>query len=130
MQYADFQFDPDRLLTFVESEVFRNAWRKCRLTDDDLSELQKLILAQPTGGAVIKGTGGVRKLRFSPSRRQIGKSGAYRALYCYFEEYGVVLLVTTYSKTREDDISAADKKAIHKMILQQYRLFSEGEHDE
>jgi len=53
-----------------------------------------------------------------------------RALYCFFEEFGVVLLVTIYSKTRQEDISAADKKAIQQMILQQYRLFSKGADDE
>jgi hypothetical protein len=130
VRYADYQVDPDRLLTFIETEVFRSASRKCRLSDDDLSELQTLILRRPGAGAVIRGTGGVRKLRFSPSRRKLGKSGAYRALYCFFEEYGVVLLATIYSKTRQDDISAADKKAIQEMILQQYRLFAKGADDE
>jgi len=130
VRYSDHQFDPDRLLTFIETEVFRRALRKCRLSDDDLSELQTLILTRPGAGAVIKGTEGVRKLRFSPSRRKLGKSGAYRVLYCFFEEYGVVLLVTVYAKLRQDDISAADKKAIREMILQQYRLFSKGADDE
>ena len=130
MRYIDDQIEPDRLLTFIETEVFRTASRKCRLNDDDLSELQTLILSRPGVGAVITGTGGVRKLRFGPSRKKLGKSGAYRVLYCFFEEYGVVLLVTIYSKTRKENISAADKKAIQEMIRQQHRLLSKGAEDE
>lgn len=125
MLYFDSHSDPDRLLTFVETEIFRIASRKCRLTDGDLSELQTMILGRPAAGAVIAGTGGVRKLRFSPSRMKLGKNGAFRVLYCHFEEHGVVLLVTIYSKARQEDISTADKKAIRETILQQYRLFSE-----
>jgi hypothetical protein len=130
VRYADHASGPDRLLTFIETEIFRSAWQRCRLSDDDLSELQKHMLAQPDAGAIIRGTGGLRKLRFSPSRMKQGKSGAFRTLYCFFEEYGVVLLVTIYSKTRQDDISATEKKAMRKMILQQHQLFSKGASDE
>nr|EUJ13268.1 hypothetical protein RSP673_16735 [Ralstonia solanacearum P673] len=40
------------------------------LSDDEYSALQQELLAQPDAGDVIKGTGGLRKLRFSDKRQR------------------------------------------------------------
>jgi hypothetical protein len=118
--------DPDDLLGFIESEVFKRAWKRCGLNEDDLLELQVSITCYPHFGRVIEGTGGVRKLRFSPTGSNCGKSGSHRALYCYFEEYGVVLLVTAYAKNKKDDISSSAKAAMRKMIEYQYSILAKG----
>src|SRR5947209_375466 len=94
LRYPRHLLEPEEILGFIESEVFRRAWKRCGLTDEEMFELHLVICAHPKGGAVIEGTGGVRKLRFSPSGTPHGKSGSHRALYCYFEEYGIVLLIT------------------------------------
>ena len=52
------------------------------LDDDDLQELESLILVNPQGGDVVRGSGGLRKLRFSPSRWRRGKRGALRSRVC------------------------------------------------
>ena len=111
MHFADFSFDPERLLSFVESEIFRNRWKECSLTDGELSELQFEIIARPKIGSVVQGTGGLRKMRFSPAGKLKGKRGAFRVLYCYFEDYGLVLLLTIYPKTKSDDIFARRKES-------------------
>jgi hypothetical protein len=117
---------PADLYTFIESEVFRVAWKRCGLADGDLFNLQLSIIAYPKSGALVQGTGGVRKLRLSPTGSGRGKSGSHRVLDCYFEEYGTVLLVTAYPKGRQDDISMAGKKIIKKLIERQNRRFNEG----
>jgi len=48
------------------------------LTDYDLKELQEVILFNPQIGAVIEGTGGLRKMRFA---LKDCKSGGARVLY-------------------------------------------------
>lgn len=63
---------------------------------------------------VIEGTGGLRKLRCG--RKDKGKSAGYRVCYVYFEEFATVLLVTIYGKNEQDDISAAERKAIRRLI--------------
>lgn len=118
--------NPEELLSFVESSVFSRSWKDCSLTDDDLFQVQRSLLALPKGHPVIAGTGGLRKMRFSPAGRPRGKSGSHRVCYVYYEEHGLVLLVTVYPKSKRDDLSVAARKAIRKLIEEQYQLLARG----
>ena len=51
--------------TFVELPLFRSKWEKLGLTDLDFRRLQESLLADPKIGAVMQGTGGIRKMRFA-----------------------------------------------------------------
>jgi hypothetical protein len=62
----------------------------------------------------------------SPAGSAHGKSGSYRTCYVYYEEFGIVLLVTAYPKNKTDDLSAAARKAIRKMIEEQHELLRRG----
>lgn len=66
----------------------------------------------PRSAPLIRGTGGLRKLRFSRRREQIGKRGGARVCYAYFEKHRTVLLVMAYGKDEKDDLSATEKRAI------------------
>ncbi len=124
--YPGHLLEPEDLLSFIESSVFRRAWKACDLTDDDLFALQLLIMAHPKSAPVVKGTGGLRKIRFSPTGTPQGKSGSHRACYVYYEEFGLILLVTVYPKSKKDDLSAAARKAIQTMIEAQNKLLARG----
>ena len=50
---------------FVELPIFRSRWKDMGLNDDDLKRLQEELLADPKIGAVMRGTGGARKMRFA-----------------------------------------------------------------
>lgn len=104
------------MLTFVELEGFLDDWTDLGLTDTDLHALQAMIMASPSAGKVVKGAGGLRKMRFAPARWRSGKSGAVRVCYVYYPDYAVVLLVVAYSKSERDDLSAADKKFFRRVI--------------
>ena len=67
--------------SFAQVVVFVARWRKLRLTDEDLQALERQIAADPDAGDVMRGTGGVRKLRFAPPSWNTGKSGAARVCY-------------------------------------------------
>ena len=83
---------------------------------DQLVELQNVILKAPKRGDMIEGTGGVRKLRFSPKAWKKGKSGAIRVLYVSFEDLGVVGLLVAYAKNEQDNIPAAEKKTLRRYV--------------
>jgi hypothetical protein len=70
-------------MTFGQSSLFVAAWRQLRLTDDDLRELERQLMQSPAGGAVIQGTGGLRKMRFAPPSRGSGKRGGLRICYVH-----------------------------------------------
>lgn len=116
----------EELLSFLEAPLFARVWKACALSDEDFFELQQLILIDPKGHPVMTGTGGLRKIRFSPRGSPRGKSSSHRVCYVYYEEYGLVFLITAYSKNEKDDLSAAARKAIRKMIEEQTKLLAQG----
>jgi hypothetical protein len=87
-------------LTFVQLSRFAARWSQLRLTDEDLRALEQLLLRNPDAGAVVAGTGGLRKVRFAPPSRHIGKSGAFRIGYAYFRTVDASLSVGDLSKKR------------------------------
>jgi hypothetical protein len=102
--------------TFLHLDIFDDEWSELRLGDDDLQELQSAILASPERYPIIRGTEGLRKIRFAPSREARGKSGAYRVGYVRFREFGFILLVTVWGKNDKSDLSARDRNAIAAMV--------------
>lgn len=99
---------------FVELPSFRAEWKAMGLTDSDLRRLQEELLANPTIGAVMKGTGGVRKMRFSFEHR--GKSGSVRVIYIDFEIREKLYLLTAYPKSEKDNLSKAERNELKKLV--------------
>ncbi|MEX2309715.1 MAG: hypothetical protein WD738_19235 [Pirellulales bacterium] len=117
LSYPQHAWKPEYLLDFVELPQFTKRWEKLGLDDEeDLTALQLAIMAGPSKWPVIRGTMGLRKLRFAPERWKSGKSGGTRILYRYFEAFGIVLLCLVYGKDEADNISPAVKKYINKLI--------------
>lgn len=106
------------VLDFVEWKRFTKDWCDLRLNDDALTSLQFTMMIDPKAGAVIEGTGGLRKMRFAPPSWNTGKSGATRICYVYFEEYAAVYLLRAYAKNEQDDLNDSEKQAIAKLIQQ------------
>lgn len=51
--------------TFIQTQEFTKNWERLDLKDRDLRRLELEILKNPKVGKVIRGTGGLRKLRFA-----------------------------------------------------------------
>lgn len=99
---------------FVELPSFRAEWKAMGLTDFDLRRLQEELLANPAIGAVMKGTGGVRKMRFPFEHR--GKSGSVRVIYIDFEIREKLYLLTAYPKNEKDNLSKAERNELKKLV--------------
>lgn len=100
--------------TFVELPLFRTKWKELGLNDDDLKRLQEEILLDPKTGAVMRGTGGIRKMRFAFEHR--GKSGGVRVIYIDFEVYEKIYLITAYPKNERDNLSKAERNELRELV--------------
>jgi hypothetical protein len=89
---------------FVELPAF-SRFRKEYLDDDGLRALQNALMADPAAGDVIKGTGGLRKLRWLDKRRGKGKRGGLRVIYYYWSRGAEFWLFTLYDKDEVIDLS-------------------------
>lgn len=99
---------------FVELPIFVDKWKKLGLNDRDLKRLQELLLADPKVGAVIQGTGGVRKMRFAFEHR--GKSGSVRVIYVDFEVHEKIYLLTAYTKNEKDNLSQSERNELKELM--------------
>ena len=66
------------MFVFIESAAFDHL-RAHYLDDDEYGELQQFMMQNPEAGAMVRGSGGVRKLRWR--REGAGKRGGLRVVY-------------------------------------------------
>ena len=100
---------------FVELPLFRSKWKALGLNEEDLKRLQEEMLLDPKTGAVMKGTGGIRKMRFAFEHR--GKSGSVRIIYIDFEVYEKIYLLTAYPKNEKDNLTKAERNELRELVM-------------
>lgn len=86
------------------------------LDDGGFRELQELLMARPDAGALIPGTGGLRKLRFGDARRGEGKRGGLRVIHFWWEPIGQVWLFTLYGKDEMSDLTGKQRAMLRAAI--------------
>ena len=97
------------MFTFIETKLFTRLVHNY-FTDDEYAALQNAIVANPEAGDVIRGSGGVRKLRWRLAGR--GKRGGVRVIYYLRLQQGQVWMLTLYAKNEADSITGAILKKI------------------
>ena len=73
-------------------------------------------MESPDAGALIEGTGGLRKIRFGDARRGKGKRGGLRLIYFRWEAGLQFWLFTIYDKDERDDLSPQQRKVLKAML--------------
>ena len=76
--------------------------------------LQQALIEDPEAGAVVPGSGSVRKLRWAAPGR--GKRGGYRVIYFVRRAHGVIWMLTMYPKNVADNIPAHILKQIREEL--------------
>jgi len=66
----------------------------CMRTDDEYRVLQNELAEDPELGDVIKGGGGIRKLRHATHGR--GKSGGVRVIYYWIKDNHQIFMLVVY----------------------------------
>ncbi len=101
------------MLTVVESPIFQKLWPRY-WDEDERADFASFIAQNPEAGAVIRGSGGVRKVRWA--REGAGKSGGVRIIYLARNEAGEVYLLTIYAKSESENISPITLKEIRRAL--------------
>lgn len=101
--------------TFIQTKEFSRNWDELGFNDDDLRRLELQIMSDPQIGAVMRGTGKLRKMRFALENG--GKSGGTRVCYVDFLSLETVYLITIYPKSMKENLTSAERNDIKKMII-------------
>jgi len=101
------------MLTFIETKLFTSLVGQY-FSDDEYAELQLAPTERPEAGDVIRGSGGVRKLRWGVAGR--GKRGGVRVIYYLRTRQGELWMLTLYAKNEVESIPGHVLKKIKEEI--------------
>lgn len=99
-------------MIFIETPIFTEDVDQL-LTKDEYREFQDYLAKDPEAGDLIKGTGGLRKVRWAAKNK--GKSGGVRVIYYHVTVAHQVRLILIYQKGRQDSLTDAQKAQLRKL---------------
>ena len=89
------------------------------LTDEDYGVFQSRLAANPGLGTLIKGGGGIRKLRMAVGSR--GKRGGARVIYYWAVRRDLILLLYAYPKNVSADLTPKQVTQLAKVVKEEFR---------
>ncbi|GAB1233385.1 type II toxin-antitoxin system RelE/ParE family toxin [Ferrigenium sp. UT5] len=89
------------MLTIIETEAFEKLW-PLYWTENEHDVFIMFVAENPSAGDVVRGSGGVRKVRWS--RSGSGKSGGVRVIYFNRLANGEIWLLMIYAKSKLDSV--------------------------
>jgi hypothetical protein len=104
-------------LQFVESRAFSRR-RDELMNAAEYRALQLALIMNPRLGAVIPGSGGIRKLRWAIEGR--GKQGGTRVIYYHAASHRSLALLLIYAKNEADDLTPDQRQSLRKLMLDEY----------
>jgi hypothetical protein len=103
-------------MEFFETPVFTKLIQNL-ISDEEYHLLQLQLSVRPESGDIIKGSGGIRKLRWAGSGR--GKRGGIRVIYYYFTKDEQIYMLYAYPKSKKDDLTADQLKQLKQLVEEQ-----------
>lgn len=100
-------------MLFIETSGFTRHL-PAHLDDDSFAALQSFLSEHPDAGDVIRGTGGIRKVRWGTKGR--GKRRGSRVIYYWLVAQDEIYLLTLYDKGVKDDLSRAEQAAWRRVV--------------
>lgn len=104
-------------MLIIETSVFTRQVRGL-LSDEEYRELQTALVNRPNAGAVIVGSGGLRKLRWATKGK--GKRGGTRVIYYWAVAQEQLLMLLIYSKSEREDLTREQLKTLRKIVEEEY----------
>jgi mRNA-degrading endonuclease RelE of RelBE toxin-antitoxin system len=100
-------------MRFVETPVFTSALRGL-LGAEEYRKLQVALLLRPEQGSLIRGSGGLRKLRWGAAGR--GKRGGVRLIYYWEPSEELFYMLYVYPKNVQDDLTPAQVRTLRRLV--------------
>jgi len=99
-------------MIFIETSIFTEEITEI-LPDENYRQLQSILMLRPEAGSLIRGSGGLRKIRWNLPGS--GKRGALRVIY-YWDPPDTIFMLFPYRKTDQEDLTANQLKLLRKVV--------------
>ena len=83
------------------------------LNDSEKQGIISYLAIHPQAGAVMQGTGGIRKFRWASGNR--GKSSGVRVIYYFHNESMPLFLLTLFGKNVKANLSMSERNQLAKL---------------
>jgi mRNA-degrading endonuclease RelE of RelBE toxin-antitoxin system len=100
-----------------ETSVFTRQVKNL-LDEESYRLLQLHLVEHPEAGAIIRGTGGLRKIRWQGSGR--GKRGGVRVIYYWATGDEIILMLLIYKKKDRDALSPQQKAILKRIVEEEF----------
>ena len=104
-------------MRFVETHVFTAAIER-HLDDEPYRQLQIALMLRPEQGPVMRGAGGLRKVRWTTAGT--GKRGGLRVIYYWAPRHQVFYMVYAYTKSEQGDLTPAQTRQLSRVVREEF----------
>jgi hypothetical protein len=101
---------------FIETPIFTRQITVL-LDDGDYRQLQVTLALKPAAGDLIRGSGGLRKIRWAVRGR--GKSGGIRVIY-YLVDEGEIYFLFAYAKNEQEDLDSRQLRVLRNLVKEEF----------
>ena len=105
----------EQLITVVETREFQRR-AGTRMSEQERQAFITFIAGRPEDGAMMRGTGGVRKSRWGHGSR--GKRGGVRVIYYYHSPELPIFLLTVFAKNERDNLTQAERNSLRQLTTE------------
>ena len=105
-------------MRFIETPIFTEDVSN-ELSSDEYRQMQVALMLRPEQGAVIRGSAGLRKIRWR--RAGMGKRGGLRVIYYWEAPSETFYMLTMYRKSRQEDLSAGQLRILRRLVAEELK---------
>ena len=100
------------IMIFIETSIFTKEVQRL-ISDDNYRMLQAALMLRPDAGSLIRGSGGLRKIRWNLP--VTGKRSALRVIY-YWNPPDTIFMLFPYRKTKHEELTPDQLKILRRMV--------------
>jgi len=100
-------------MIIIETSIFSRLIQEI-MSDEDYRSLQEALITKPDSGDVIRGSGGLRKVRWKVEGK--GKSGGVRIIYYWVAADDQIRMVYAYRKSKQENLTPEQLATLRQII--------------
>ena len=105
-------------MRFIETPIFTEDVER-ELSVEGYRQLQIALLLRPTQGALMKGSGGLRKVRWG--RPGMGKRGGLRVIYFWEANSETFYMLMVYRKNEQEDLTPKQVATLQRLVKEEFK---------